>query len=106
MPGAMRNGTAALTSWRPRAFGGSRVGPDGDSVPNITPDEQTGIGSWSEADIVEVLSSGMKPDGDVVAGAMGEVVQGTGKLTPDDLKAIAVYLKALPPVRRPPPASK
>jgi mono/diheme cytochrome c family protein len=89
-----------------RELGGSQVGPDGDSVPNITPDERTGIGSWSEADIVEVLSSGLKPDGDVIGGAMGEVVQGTSKLSPDDLKAIATYLKALPPVRTPPPASK
>ena len=81
------------------ALGGARLGPDGDSVPNITPDPDTGIGKWSEEEIIEVLSSGLLPDGDVVAGAMSEIVEGTSKLTPADLDAIAKYLKSLPPVR-------
>jgi mono/diheme cytochrome c family protein len=68
-------------------------------VPNITPDEETGIGQWSAEEIVEVLSTGFLPDGDVVAGAMEEVVQGTSKLKPEDRAAIAAYLKSLPPIR-------
>ena len=84
-----------------RALGGARTGPDGDSVPNITPDEQTGVGTWSMADIAWVLSSGLLPDGDVVAGAMEEVVRGTSKLTAADHEAIAAYLISIPPVRTP-----
>jgi mono/diheme cytochrome c family protein len=88
------------------ALGGARLGPDGDSVPNITPDPDTGIGKWSDEEIIEVLSSGLLPDGDVVAGAMAEVVEGTGKLIPADLAAIAKYLKSLPPVRTASPSAK
>lgn len=80
------------------AFAGSPIGPDGDSVPNITPHEETGIGKYSAEEIGEILSSGLKPDGDVVAGSMEEVVQGTAKLSDDDRAAIVAYLKSLPPI--------
>ena len=78
---------------------GTADGPDGKRVPNITPDPKTGIGGWSKADIVSVLKTGFLPDGDVVAGPMGEVVeQSTSHLTDDDADAIATYLLAIPPI--------
>ncbi len=91
---------------RDRELGGSPVGPDGGSVPNITPDEQTGIGKWSIEEIAETLSSGLTPEGDVVGNSMGEVVENTSKLTEDDRLAIAAFLKSLPPVRTPARAAK
>src|SRR3546814_2718986 len=33
-------------------------------TPNITPDPETGIGAWSEADLAEALRHGTAPDGD------------------------------------------
>lgn len=66
-------------------------------VPNITP-HADGIGSWSEADIVELLTSGFTPEFDSVGGTMAKVVEHTAKLTPEDRKAIAAYLKAIPPL--------
>jgi mono/diheme cytochrome c family protein len=77
--------------------GGS--GNDGKPSPNITPDDATGIGSWSSDDIVNLLKTGQKPDFDFVGGAMGEIVDATSKLTDADRHAIAVYLKSLPPIR-------
>ena len=72
-------------------------------TPNITPDPETGIGKWSEQEIVDYLGSGNKPDGDVAGGLMGEVIQGTTAgyrdLTPADLAAVAKYLKSSPPVK-------
>ncbi|MEZ5647462.1 MAG: cytochrome c [Alphaproteobacteria bacterium] len=80
-----------------RAFSGSKVGPEGGKVPNITP-HADGIADWSEADITTALEDGMRPDGDFIGGAMGEVIaNSTSKLTPADRKAIAVYLKSLVP---------
>lgn len=90
---------------RDRELGGSPVGPEGTSVPNITPNERTGVGKWSVEEIAEVLSSGLTPD-DMVAGSMSEVVQGTSKMTEDDRTAIAVFLKSLPPVASPVSAAK
>ncbi len=85
-----------------RFLAGSPQGPDGDPVPNITPDKDTGL-TWSEEEIAEFLGTGNKPDGDVAAGLMDEVIQGSSAgfkdLTKDDRLAIARYLKTLPPVK-------
>ena len=82
-----------------RAYAGTREGPDGDLVPNITPDIETGIGQWSHQEIVDILQIGMLPDGDYAGGAMAEVTENMLKLKHEDLNAIASYLKSLPPVR-------
>ena len=67
-------------------------------MPNITPGPG-GIGDWSEEDIVSFLEIGITPEGDFVGGAMTDVIEkGTGKLTADDLGAIATYLLSLPPL--------
>ena len=79
---------------------GTAKGPDGRSVPNITPDKRTGIGGWSRGEVVDLLSSGLKPDFDDVQGAMAEAIEGGLKfLRPADRGAIADYLLALPPRR-------
>jgi mono/diheme cytochrome c family protein len=73
---------------------------EGGIAPNITPDEETGIGKWSESAIVDALKIGMLPDGDFVGGAMTDVVNhGTSHLSDEDLKAMAVYLKSVKPIR-------
>jgi mono/diheme cytochrome c family protein len=78
---------------------GNTRGPDGHAVPNITPDPDTGIGKWSDADLVDLFKEGMTPDGDFVGGAMAEVVRhSTSKLTDSDIHAVIAYLRALPPV--------
>lgn len=66
-------------------------------APDITPDPKSGIGSWSEDQIVDLLATGGTPDGDFVGGAMAEIVRNTARLTDDDRRAIAAYLKAVPP---------
>jgi mono/diheme cytochrome c family protein len=91
-----------------RAFSGNIDGPDKQNAPNITPDVQTGIGSWSLEDIEVLLKTGMTPDSDFVASGMKAVVRGTAKLTDADRRAIAVYLKSVPPIHvdLPPPKHK
>ena len=88
-----------LGATEPRRFlAGSAHGPDGKAVPNITPDRETGIGDWSEDDIVGMLTDGHTPDFDFVGSAMAEVVKSTARLTLADRRAIAVYLKSLTPI--------
>jgi mono/diheme cytochrome c family protein len=82
-----------------RFLAGNPNGPDGKRVPNITPDSKTGIGNWTEDDIIGVLTDGHTPDFDEVGGAMAEVVKNTARLTEEDRAAIAVYLKSLPAIR-------
>ncbi len=83
-----------------RRFAGTRSGPEGKPVPNITPDRETGIGRWSVSDLAYYLETGMDPDGDFAGGLMAEVIDsGIGHLPPEDLEAIAVYILSLPPIR-------
>jgi len=77
---------------------GAVNGPDGDTVPNITPDKETGIGAWAVDDYDSLLSMGMLPDGDFVGGSMGEAIENTEGLTNTDRTAIAVYLKSIPAI--------
>jgi mono/diheme cytochrome c family protein len=83
------------------SMSGTTDGPEGQKVPNITPDKETGIGGWSPRDVVRVLRTGQLPNGDFVGSLMGEVVNGTSKLTDADRQAIAVYLQSLPPITDP-----
>jgi mono/diheme cytochrome c family protein len=87
-----------------RFLAGTAHGPDGRPVPNITADPDTGIGDWTVSDILGLLADGQMPDTHFVGGAMAEVVKSTSRLTEADRRAIAVYLKSVPP--RPGPAPK
>lgn len=80
-----------------RRFAGG-PNPTGEgSVPNIT-QHPDGLADWSEADIAELLASGMTPEFDSVGGDMGLVVKNTGQLSAEDRAAMAHYLKHLEPV--------
>lgn len=65
-------------------------------APDITPNRYTGIGDWSEQQIVDYLKLGSNHVA-VASGPMAEAVtNSTQHLTDEDLHAIAVYLKAQP----------
>ena len=58
-----------------RVLGGSEVGFEIPGLgtfygPNLTPDKETGLGSWSEAEIVNALQRGVRPDGRELAPIM------------------------------------
>lgn len=73
-------------------------GPWGVSYPkNLTPDMETGLGSWSEADIVNALRTGKKKDGSPLLPPMPW--PNTARMTDEDLHALAAYLKSIPPVK-------
>ena len=60
--------------------------------------------NWTDADIVEALTSGFTPAGDVLGAGMTAVVRNLAELPESDRQAIAVYLKSLPPLGAPAPA--
>ncbi len=69
--------------------------PDGKGkAPNIT---AAGLADWSESDIAYALSTGLTPSGDSLGGPMAAVVRNLGQVPPDDLQAIAHYLKTVKP---------
>ena len=95
--------TMAVDNSRFLAGNPKKTGPEGQATPNITPDKATGLGDWTEAQIVTYLGTGNRPDGDVAGGLMEEMIQGTlaglKDLAKADLQAIARYLKSIPAVK-------
>tara|TARA_R110001592_G_scaffold363036_1_gene679415 strand:- start:28136 stop:29683 length:1548 start_codon:yes stop_codon:yes gene_type:complete len=67
-------------------------------TPNITPDPDTGLGSWSEADFINVMREGIRPDGSNSFPAFPYVY--FNRVHESDLKDIWAYLQALPPINR------
>lgn len=69
---------------------------------NLTPDPDTGLGRWREADIVRAMRTGISKDGHQNLPPMPSANYASLRL--DDLRAIAAYLKSVPPVKRDIPA--
>jgi mono/diheme cytochrome c family protein len=65
--------------------------PDWPPAANITP---TGIGSWSEADFIKVLRTGVRPDGSALKPPMPW--QNLSMMTDVELKALWMYLHTVP----------
>jgi mono/diheme cytochrome c family protein len=79
---------------RGQAYGGSRVA--GMFAPRLDSAERSGLKSWSVDDIVEYLQSGRNAKSNA-SELMSEVVlNSTSQMSDADVRAIAVYLKALP----------
>ncbi len=64
--------------------------------PNLTPDNDTGLGKWTNQQIVTAITAGERPDGRMLAPIMPW--RDFAHLTRPDALAIAAFLKSLPPV--------
>ena len=63
---------------------------------NITPDKETGIGSWTDDQIKNAITKGVRPDGTKLIQLMP--FDAYAKMTPDDLNSIVAYLRSIKPV--------
>jgi mono/diheme cytochrome c family protein len=72
-------------------------------APNITPDEETGIGSWTDEEIVRAIREGIRPDGSVMGPPMAYPFY--RDISDGDMQAIVAYLRNVPPVRNEVPQS-
>ena len=81
-----------------REYSGAPLAAGEGSASNITPDNDTGIGTWSLAEIVGLFKTGFLPDFDVVGGDMVPVQRELAKLTAEDQQAMAEFLKSLPAI--------
>lgn len=72
------------------------------TAPNITPDRETGIGEWSDADIKQAITKGLRPDHGRLPGVPLAALMWVNfykALTPRDLDAVVAYVRSVPPVR-------
>lgn len=82
--------------------GGFPFGPDY-GVPgmvqaqNITQDPETGLGSWTDGEILRAIREGVAKDGHALFPMMP--YEGYSKLSDEDARAIVVYLRTLKPVK-------
>jgi len=82
-----------------QTLAGGQVGPW--YAPNITPDRESGIGSWSKTDLVVYLRTGRLRGEAQAAGSMGEAVEHSFQyLSDSDLNAMAIYVQSIPAVRQ------
>jgi mono/diheme cytochrome c family protein len=85
-----------------RYLGGSEVGFELPGLgvfhgPNLTPDKETGLGAWTDAQIVAALQTGKRPDGRELAPIMPW--HAFAKLTRQDVDAIVAFLRSVPTVK-------
>jgi mono/diheme cytochrome c family protein len=85
-----------------RYLGGSDVGFElpglGTFVgPNLTPDKETGLGNWTDAQVVTAIQTGARPDGRMLAPIMP--YHAFANFTPQDVQSIVAFLRSVPPVQ-------
>jgi mono/diheme cytochrome c family protein len=84
-----------------REFAGGRAMPTPFGalyVPNITPDEETGIGSWTADEFYRMMHTGVSRDGTLLYPAMP--FASYTKVTRADCDAIYAYLMSVAPVKQ------
>ena len=85
-----------------RFLGGSDVGFEIPGLgvfhgPNLTPDKETGLGSWTDMQIIAALQKGTRPDGRLLAPIMPW--HAFANLTPQDVQAVVTFLRSVPTVK-------
>lgn len=69
---------------------------------NLTPDKESGLGAWTDGEIVRAFREGISRDGRVIIPLM-PYDKFAKTLSDDDALAIVAYLRSLPPVANPMP---
>jgi mono/diheme cytochrome c family protein len=70
-------------------------------APNLTPDPETGAGSWTDDQIARAIREGIKHDGRALFPLMP--YQNYRNLSDEDLASVVVYLRSVPAVQNPLP---
>lgn len=74
------------------------------AAPNITPDEETGAGTWTDDQLARAIREGIGHDGRALFPVMPYMSY--RELSDEDLASVVVYLRSLPPVRNALPPSR
>lgn len=73
-------------------------------VPNITPDQETGLGTWTDEEIIRAIREGKGKDGRTLGPPMPYDMY--RRISDTDVKAIVAYLRTVPAVRHAVPRSQ
>ena len=73
-------------------------------APNITPDAETGIGTWTDGEKIRAIRDGVDRDGRALFPMMPYTEY--RRMSDEDVQAVVAFLNSLPPVRNPLPATR
>jgi cytochrome c553 len=74
---------------------------DGVWIPNITPDPETGVGNWSDDELMRAIRDGVGRDGHFMLPFMP--FTSYQHLSEEDVRSIVAYLRTVPPFKQPKP---
>ena len=89
---------ASCTGCHGESLAGGRIPgapPDWPLAANLTPDKGNAISSWSESEFMATLRTSRRPNGSALNPVMPAAF---GLMTDEELKAIWVFVRTLPPV--------
>ncbi|MGQ9366881.1 c-type cytochrome [Azospirillum sp. ST 5-10] len=72
--------------------------------PNLTPDPETGLGRWTDAQIVAAIRDGVRPDGSLIGPPMP--IHFYRHMADEDAAALVAYLRSIPAVKNAVPKSE
>jgi hypothetical protein len=78
--------------------------PGSITAPNLTPEAETGAANWTDDQIARAIREGIKHDDTTLFPMMPYTLY--RNLSDEDLASVVVYLRSLPPVRNPIPATR
>lgn len=78
------------------SFGGPKA-PFTAYASNLTPDKETGIGRWTDAQIITAIREGVRPDGSIIGPPMA--IELYRNISDNDVKAMVAYLRTVKPVK-------
>ena len=94
-----RQRASACTGCHGDDLSGSREAIDGVYAPNLTPDEQTGLGTWTDEQVVTAIRTGLDNQGAPLCTTMPRFAT----LSDGGALALVAYLRSVDAVPRPPP---
>jgi mono/diheme cytochrome c family protein len=97
-----RQRASACTGCHGVDLAGSSAAIDGIYAPNLTPDVQTGLGSWSDEQVKNAILTGTDDQGSALCTTMPRF----STLSDDGALALVAYLRSVDPISRPTPEGK
>lgn len=73
-------------------------------APNITMDVETGVGSWSDDELIVAIRDGLRPDGTLIGPPMPSPFYRT--MSDYDVRAIVAYMRTIAPIKNLVPKSE
>jgi mono/diheme cytochrome c family protein len=73
-------------------------------APNITPDNETGIGTWTDGEKIRAIREGVDREGHALFPMMP--YEGYSHMSDDDVQSLVAYLDSLAPIHNPLPKTK